>query len=184
MSENDEVFEGQRIYLRILQETDIDDRYLSWFDNESLMKFYTTTKHTFTKEKMVEELNQAEATQTYLYGVFTKETDVCIGNVKIGPINLTHMNSDLVVLIGDPAYHGKGLATEAISVGNTIAFKKFSVRKLFGGMYESNIASIKAYTRADWVIEGKLKGHYLVDGKVEDRVLVACFNKEFFKDND
>jgi len=181
MSENEEIFEGQRIYLRRLREKDIDDRYLSWFDNVKLMEHYITTKHNFTKEKMVEELNQAETTQTYLYGVFTKDTDVCIGNIKIGPINLTHMFSDLVVLIGDTAYHSKGLASEAISVGNTIAFKKFSIRKLFGGMYESNIASIKAYTRADWVIEGKLKGHYLVNEKVEDRILVACFNKEFFK---
>ena len=132
----------------------------------------------------MEELNQAETTHTYLYGIFTKETDVCIGNVKIGPINLVHMFSDLVVLIGDTTYHGKGLASEAILVGNTIAFNKFSIRKLFGGMYASNVTSIKAYTRADWVIEGKLKGHYLVDGKVEDRVLVACFNTEFFKDDD
>ncbi len=183
MLENDEVFEGQRIYLRILRATDIDDRYMSWFDNDALMKFYTTTKHSFTKAKMVEELNQAEATQTYLYGVFNKETDDCIGNVKIGPIKLAHMTSDLVVLIGDPSSHGKGLASESISVGNSIAFNKFSIRKLYGGMYESNIASIKAYTRADWVIEGTLKGHYLVEGKVEDRVLVACFNKEFFKGN-
>ena len=99
MSENEEIFEGQRIYLRRLRETDIDDRYLSWFDNEKLMEYYTTTKHTFTKEKIVEELNQAETTHTYLYGIFTKETDVCIGNVKIGPIKLAHMTSDLVVLI-------------------------------------------------------------------------------------
>ena len=94
------------------------------------------------------------------------------------------MTSDLVVLIGNHAYHGQGIASEAISVGNSIAFNKFSIRKLFGGMHESNIASIKAYTRADWVIEGKLKGHYMVDGKVENRVLVACFNKELFKEND
>ena len=137
--------------------------------------------HNFTKEKIVEELNKAETTQTYLYGIFTKKSNVCIGNVKIGPINLTHMTSDLVVLIGHTEFHGKGLASEAISIGNNIAFKKFSIRKLFGGMYESNVASIKAYTKADWVIEGKLKDHYMVDGKFEDRVLVACFNKKKLK---
>jgi len=183
MSETDEIFEGERIYLRRLLKTDIDDQYLSWFDNNKLMKFYTNTMRNFTKEKIVEELNSAETAQTYIYGIFTKESNVCIGNARIGPINLTHMISDLVVLIGHTEFHGKGLASEAISLGNNIAFNKFSIRKIYGGMHESNVASIKAYTRAGYVIEGKLKGQYLVDGKPEDRVLVACFNKNFFKDN-
>ena len=34
--------------------------------------------------------------------------------------------------------------------------------------------------RKVWVVEGTLKGHYLVDGKPMDRILVACFNKRYF----
>jgi len=47
-------------------------------------------------------------------------------------------------------------------------------------MFRGNIGSVKAYTRAGWVIEGVLKGQYLVDGKAEDRILVACFNPKYF----
>ena len=181
MSDKAESFSGERIYLRILKEEDIDDRYLSWFDNDNLMEFYSSTKKSFKKENVLKELDQAEKTKTYFYGIFIIDSEICIGNVKIGPINSIHMISDLVVLIGDTSFHGKGLASEAISVANEIAFKKYSVRKLFGGMYESNIASIKAYASAGWIVEGKLKDHYVFKGKYEDRVLVACFNKEYKK---
>jgi RimJ/RimL family protein N-acetyltransferase len=42
-------------------------------------------------------------------------------------------------------------------------------------MYANNKASIGAYLKAGWVIEGILKDHYLVDDLPMDRVLVACF---------
>jgi hypothetical protein len=51
-------------------------------------------------------------------------------------------------------------------------------------MYISNIPSIKAYTKAGWLIEGRLKGQYYVDSKKEDRLLVACFNPSIFSDDE
>ena len=47
-------------------------------------------------------------------------------------------------------------------------------------MYKSNIASVKAYTRAGWVIEGVLKDNYIIENSFEDRILVACFNPQYF----
>jgi RimJ/RimL family protein N-acetyltransferase len=47
-------------------------------------------------------------------------------------------------------------------------------------MYASNVASIKAYTRAGWIVEATFKGYYWIDGKAEDRVCVACFNPKHF----
>ena len=49
-------------------------------------------------------------------------------------------------------------------------------------MYASNVASIKAYCRAGWLIEGRLKGFYQVEGRNEDRVLVGCFNPKYFSE--
>ena len=95
-------------------------------------------------------------------------------------MNRDHRISDLVVLIGDRRFHGKGLAVEAIRLGNGLGFREFGIRKLFGGMYETNQSSYKAYLRAGWVEEGRLKGQYLVAGQPIDRILVACFNPEFF----
>ena len=51
-------------------------------------------------------------------------------------------------------------------------------------MYFSNTASIKAYSRAGWLIEGRLKGFYLIDGKNEDQILVGCFNPKYFTEEE
>ena len=50
-------------------------------------------------------------------------------------------------------------------------------------MYQSNIPSIKGYTRAGWIIEGRLKSQFLVNGKSEDRILVGCYNPKYFSQN-
>lgn len=174
---------SSRIFLKEIDISDIDETFMSWFSNEDLMRYYTNSKKEITKSDIIEYITNGKITKTsYTYGIYDLENSKCIGTIKIGPINNSHKISDLVVLIGDTNYHGKGIATEAIKIGTKLAFDFYGIRKLFGGMYETNISSIKAYTNAGWVIEGKLKGHYLENDKPIDRVLVGCFNPTFFYD--
>src|SRR5690606_15462529 len=98
-----------------------------------------------------------------------RHADEHIGNLKIGNISHRDRISDLVTVIGNKKFWGKGIATEAIQLGNQIAFNALDIRKLSGGMYSGNIGSIKCYTNAGWKIEAILKGHHLKDGKVFDR---------------
>ena len=173
--------EGERIYLRRVVESDLDDRYLSWFQDAELVKYFSGTRRSFTRESLLAEIEEGARNETsYLYGIFIRDSDLCIGSVRVGPITREHRISDLPVLIGDRGQHGKGIASEAIRLGNRAAFELHDLRKLFGGMYAANEAAVRAYTRADWVIEGRLEGHYWVDGKPMDRILVGCFNPKYF----
>ncbi|POY39120.1 N-acetyltransferase [Solitalea longa] len=174
-------FSAERIYLKEIDLADINQRVMDWFSDEELMKFYTNSKKQITKESLIQSIiDGKESHNLYTFGIYDVVSDQLIGTMKLGPINHAQKTSDLVALIGDHAFLGKGLAVEAIKVGIQIAFEEYDLRKLFGGMYESNIASIKAYCRAGWIIEGRLKGHYWVDGKNEDRLLAACFNPKYF----
>lgn len=173
--------DGERVYLRRIRESDLDERYVSWFQDEELVRYYAGSKRSYTRESLLADIQEHERAGTsFLYGIFLKENDLCIGNIRLGPIVRDHKISDLVILIGDRSNHGKGLAVEAIRLGNRVAFELHDLRKLFGGMYEANEASVRAYTRAGWVIEGRLKGHYWVDGKPMDRILVGCFSPKYF----
>lgn len=180
-----EIFKGERLYLKEIGIEDITDSVMGWFDDVELMKFYTSSKNKITREKLLSSIEEGKKSgNLFTYGIYTNDTDTLIGTIKLGPIHFIHKTSDLVVLIGDRNYLGKGLSVDAISLGNQLAFEKFDLRKLYGGMYESNIASIKAYTRAGWLIEGRLKGFYSVDSNNEDRILVGCFNRKYFSEEE
>ena len=171
-----ELISGGPATLRRLRVEDIDDRFASWFQNQELMMYYRGNPKPMVKQDLVDEfIDFEEVGEVFVYAIVVEDENLVIGTIKIGPVHNTHKTSDLVVLIGDVRFHGKGLAVEAIKLGNELAFTEHMVRKLHGGIYADNKASVGAYLKAGWVIEGILKDHYLVDGSSMDRVLVACF---------
>ena len=171
-----------RVYLRELLPSDVNEHYLEWFNNDAVLEFLEVRKGQLTIDNVLAYIKEGRDSESYyMYAVCLKENDKHIGNLKVGPINRKHMLADLVTVIGDKEQWGKGLATDAIKQGNKLAFEKYNVRKLTGGMYEKNIGSIKAYTKAGWLIEGRLQNHYEVDGKLQDRIIVSCFNPCYVK---
>ena len=168
------------VKLARLRSTDIDERFVSWFQDDQLMLFYRGVAKKSTMAELIDELALFERQgNIHVYGMFVTDFDKCIGTIKIGPIDKTNSISDLVVLLGDKAFHGKGIASKAISEGNRIAFEEHGIRKLFGGIFAENSSAIKAYLKAGWFVEGIQKDHFVRNGKTIDRVLVACFNPKF-----
>ena len=166
-----------------LKESDINEEFVEWHNKEH-SKNYTASRRKFTKNNLLEEyFDGIEQRDLYQYLIHHKQDKKNIGIIKIGPIDINHKKSDLVAFIGNEQYLRKGLGSEAIKLGNQLAFNKFNIRKVHGPIIRSNIGAIKVYLKADWVIEAILKGHYLVDGKTEDAVLVACYNPKYFDTN-
>ena len=169
------------IYLELLTESHFDDKYVGWHQQAHTI-YYSASDRSFSKENLLKEFKDGILNKNkFHYGIFCKETNKLIGVLKLGVINWKHLTSDMVVFIGDKNYLGKGLAAEAIALGNHIAFNEHKLRKLYGGMFKENIVSVKAYLNSDWVIEGVLKNQYINQGMSQDRILVACFNPELFK---
>ena len=173
-----------RVSLRELVDADLDEEYFSWYMNEDgLLDTFTGSRRKFQREGILNDVHEGISSGRWFYWVVTHvETGARIGNVKIGPIDVVNKTSDLVCLIGNRDFLGRGLAREAIEQGSKVAFDKYDIRRLHGGMYENNIASIKAYTSAGWQLEGRLKGFYWVEEKSVDRILVCCLNPKYFGD--
>jgi len=172
-------FESERLLLQELEEKHIDDTYLSWFRDEEVTKFLEAKN--LTRQVVIDHLRYGRETNTYyMYAIISKESSKHIGNLKVGPIVWKHRISDLVTVIGDRDYWGKGLATEAIKMGNRIAFEIHDLRKLSAGIYSDNVASIKCYLKAGWIIEAVFQGDFISNGKILDRICVSCFNLKYF----
>lgn len=170
---------GPNLFLRELKDSDVCEEYLSWFRDDEVTRFLEVDGKALTVESVKEYIRSGRDSRRYFMYAICLTEGKHIGNLKVGPIDWKHSLSDLVVVIGDRSQWGKGYATEAIKLGNRLAFENYNLRKLSGGMYASNVGSIKAYTNAGWIIEGRLFNHYVVEGKLEDRVVVSCFNPAF-----
>ena len=171
-------FISTRIHLRELRHEDVTERYLSWFRDADVTRFLEVRDLKY--EEVVEYMDYGRKTGTYfMYAICVSENDLHIGNLKVGPLSKKHGVSDMITVIGDKAFWGQGLATEAIKLGVTVAFDVHRMRKLSASMYSNNTGSLKAYLNAGWVEEARLKSHGIIEGKLVDGVYVACFNPEF-----
>ena len=161
---------------RELSPSDVLDSWQSWYDSEHT-KYYTRSgrKMNVTELRHSIELGREQGNQ-FTLGIFDTSTNLAIGTAKLGPIDPIHHLADFAVFIGNPHYLGKGLSSLLIAEGSKLAFSKYSVRKLHSGILANNIASIKAYTRAGWVVEGVLESHYVNNGQIQDWLLISKFS--------
>lgn len=167
--------EDSPVYLRDLDEDDVTERYVSWFADAEFTGFLEARN--LTRDQIIDHLRHGQKTGDYfMYAIVLKETGQHVGNTKLGPFDRDNGVSDLSTVIGEKSCWGKGIGRAAIQIANTLAFNLHGVRKLSAKIHGDNVGSIKAYTGAGWEIEGRFADHVIVDGKLQDVVLVSCFN--------
>ena len=170
------------IYLRPLKESDISERYLKWFSDNTITEFLEV--HGLKKKDCVDYLKLGINSKEYfLFAIVSKEKNLHIGNIKIGPIKNKHAISDLVTVIGDKKYWGKGIASKAIIKAKEIAFNIAGLRKLSASIDSSNVNSLKAYQRAGLTIEAQVPNYFMhtKEENIEysDKIFVGCTNANF-----
>jgi len=165
--------------LILLKPSDVKDEWQEWFDSEHT-QYYTRGGRRIELQELRDSIQKGIDTgETFTFGILDKGNQKIIGTAKLGPIDKVHGLADLAVLIGDKKYLGKGLASQLIKLASDFAFEKHSVRKLHSGILEHNVPSIKAYTKAGWIVEAVLSKHYNNNGTLQDWLIISKFNPRF-----
>ena len=148
----------------------------NWYESEHT-KFYTRSGRKLSVDELKNAIsNNHKPGFPITLIVVDQSNGRAIGTAKLGPIDPAHGLADFAMFIGDKDYLGKGLSVALIEQGCKIAFERFGVRKLHSGILEKNIPSIKAYTRAGWLVEGIMHKQYFNDGVWQDWIIISKFN--------
>lgn len=74
--------------------------------------------------------------------------------------------------LGEPFWN-RGIATRAVRVFTDWGFERFALRRIFAGVFETNLASARVLEKCGYVCEGRLRKSILKDGRVLDELLYA-----------
>ncbi len=158
----------EKIILKKLNlKKDITKKYQNWMNNFEVHKY---TEQRYIKHSLIDIKNfvreKNKSKKEFLFGIFLrkKNTNLHIGNIKLGPINLVHKSAEISYFIGEKELWGKGYATLAIKEITKIAKKK-GLKKIKAGLYEMNIGSKKVLQKNNFELEGKLKSEIVYKGK-------------------
>ncbi|MDR2145845.1 MAG: GNAT family N-acetyltransferase [Tannerella sp.] len=172
-----EMLRGKNILLRNLSIEDASTDYLSWLNDYETVK-YTESRHTIhTMESLKNFIAHVNNDSNYCFAITDIQSGKHVGNIKIGNIHPIYKYADVGLIIGDKNYWGKGIATEAIRLCVDYAFKQLKLHRLYAGIYDLNIGSIKAFEKAGFVREGCEKEKYLFEGKRIDSYVYGIVNE-------
>ena len=144
---------SKRFLLRKLTEEDVTVRYLDWLDDANAKKFITFAEKTNSLSDLRHYVRDRIGRDNILFlGIFEKSTGLHIGNIKYEPVNSELGYATMGLLIGDPAYRGKGVAAEVISASAQWLRKHRKIKHILLGVSADNAAAICAYEKAGFEI--------------------------------
>ena len=147
------LIQTERFLLRPLTENDVSDRYLGWLNNEEVRSFITEAKRTSTLSSLREYVRTHSARPDTLFlGIFAKENNLHIGNIKYQPVDSQKSYAVMGILIGDPAYRGSGVAAEVIKISGAWLKAQKNISQIVLGAHKENKAAIKAYKKVGFQI--------------------------------
>ena len=168
------------VTLRPVGVDDIDDEYVAWYRNDDgHLDYFSGSGRVFDRDALLADRAQGLAEERWFYYLIESDGHR-LGTVRIGPIDRRNRTSDLVCLIGNRAFAGRGYGSKAVAAASERAFDEHGIRRLHSGMYETNQASVRAYVKGGWHVEARMRGFYLVGGQAVDRICVACLNPRYF----
>lgn len=172
-----ENIEGKRIYLASHDPMRMSEAYVQWMQDSDVLRYLDNPEGDYSQKNLQNYVSDCNAsTQDYFLGIFLKESNAHIGNIKIGNIHPKHHRADIGIIIGEKKSWGQGYATEAIGLCVDFSFKCLRLHKLYAGMIQGNEGSYKPFLKAGFVDGGYLKDHFVVNGKYCDGRIVEMIS--------
>ena len=173
---------GERLYLRLLEESDIGEEYLGWLNDQEVTRYLETGKFPSTPNALRKYAEHFQGSTTDLFfAIIDREAEVHIGNVTLNRINWIHRTADTGLMIGRKEFWGKGYAFEAWSLLIEYSFHRLGLRKIIAGAVADNVASIITLEKLGFKIEGRFRQEYFVDGEYREGIRLGLLREEFYK---
>lgn len=169
--------QGKNIYFKPLSINDAQEihsfasdedvsRFIGWQLMSSLKK---TVEH-------IEGMLKQEAEGTYLYAsIVLKQNNAIIGTAMIFNFNKESNHAEIGYVLNKD-YWGRGYGTEIVNLLNSFVFYTLNLHKIHANIVDANIGSMRVLENNGYVLEGRLKDYYFIDGRYFDRLIFGRLN--------
>ncbi len=173
---------NNRVYLRAFEPDDYKIS-IKWRKDDLIWSMLGGTKYFVSEayeKKWIEDsiFNSSDIR----LAVCVKENDQYIGNVYITNIDMINRTGISHVLIGEKTYWGNGYAGEALKLLLDYAFNERGLHRIAALVLESNIQSIKMFTKLGYKQEGLLRQSIYKNGRYNNQVILSILNENLTLD--
>jgi diamine N-acetyltransferase len=119
------------------------------------------------------------------FAIEIKEADGwrLIGNCSFMDVQHIARSAEVGIFIGDKSCWNKGYGTEVMQLLLRIGFETLNLNRIFLRVDEANKGGIRAYEKAGFVLEGRLRQATFQEGKYQDMLLMSVLRSEWTPHN-
>lgn len=138
----DNVIVGNKVKIRTILESDVNDIYVDWMNDYETNKYMETRWNIQNKYTILEFVKSIrESKNQILFAILDVKNSKHIGNIKLGPINNIYRFADISFFLGEKDYYGKGCMREAVALVCNYAFNNLHLHRIQAGFIDGNNAS-------------------------------------------
>lgn len=123
-----------------------------------------------------------EKSDFFIFDLVTLAEDRLIGFFGLFLDNDTQGDYWLGIGIGEAEYWGKGYGSDALRLALRYAFQELNTHRVSLGVFEYNPRAIRAYEKAGFRHEGRMRQEMLRGGKRWDGLLMGILRREWDAD--
>jgi RimJ/RimL family protein N-acetyltransferase len=113
------------------------------------------------------------------YGIHERGTDRLIGLTTFSSLDPENGSVLFHITIGEHDRWGHGYGTEATELMLRLAFERFGLHRVGLSVFSFNERAIRSYTKAGFVVEGRLRDAIARDGRWWDEVQMGILRDEW-----
>ena len=171
---------GPTIYLRPLEKEDAPV-IAPWFNDPEVLRFMGTVRPTSVaaEEAFIAGLNANPMEPTF--GIVLREADGLIGVTGFSRTDVRNRHAMFGIGIGEKSAWGKGYGTEATRLVVQYAFETLNLNRVWLTVYEYNSRGLRAYEKAGFRVEGRLRQECFREGRYWDTLFMAILREDYDK---
>ena len=169
---------GERIYLRPLDEEDLD-RCLRWINDPEVLH---TLGRRFPMSRTLEKewlAGHYKSEKRFSFAIVLKDGDRHIGNCGFNDIDYVNRKAVFGILIGEKDQWGRGYGPEAARLVVDYGFKQLGMHRISLEVYSHNTRAQRAYEKVGFVLEGRMRESHFRDGCYYDTLVMAILEGEW-----
>ncbi|MCE7739341.1 MAG: GNAT family N-acetyltransferase [Candidatus Heimdallarchaeota archaeon] len=176
-------FEGEKVRLRSLEKSDLDDIMKHWNTYESRVGLGTVIPmSTMMEEEFIQNSHEkAKSGRGYNFAIETLETKEFLGTCGIEDIMQVNRSAAIGISIHNPENHNKGYDTDAMICLLKVGFLVLNFHRLELMVMDYNKSAIHVYEKIGFKEVGLKREAHFLQGKYHDVYMMDILAKEFKK---
>lgn len=170
---------GERVYLRLMEEKDIELK-VKWVNDpeirETLISEYISIAS--TKQWFNQSIADSKRKD---FIICLKDNNQAIGFTSLKSIDYINSKAEMTMCLGVKKYWGKGLAKEARNLLLRYAFLDLRLNKVYTHNWVKNEKIIGLNQSLGFKIEGELRNDVFFKGEYRNMIIMGILKDEWMK---